>query len=70
MPWVYILLNIIHTTLFQQVVGRANPNQMQGQFGPGGAIAMGQVGPPMPGFNPNFNPNNPFVGNQVNQINK
>ncbi|XP_053373457.1 uncharacterized protein LOC123532875 isoform X2 [Mercenaria mercenaria] len=54
----------------QQVVGRTNPNVMQGQFAAGraGPIALGQVGPP-PGFNPNFNPNNPFMGNQVNQIN-
>lgn len=42
--------------------------------GPNAPVALGQVGLPPgapggpggPGFNPNFNPNNPFMGNNVN----
>lgn len=64
----------------QNVIARNNV-RMQGQMagmmgGRNGPVALGQVGLPPgapggpggPGFNPNFNPNNPFAGNNVNAM--
>lgn len=61
-----ITCNVFNCNL-QQVTARNNANQMNtiratGQFGPaGGPVAMGQVGMPPTGFNPQFNPNNPLL---------